>query len=127
MNMAKTTVAFGMVLIALGVGAMLWFGARTALIPAYFGLPLVICGWLARSDWLRKHAMHTAAVIALLGTVLPGIMVVGVLVKLAWGAEIVRPVAFGVQTAMMVICGLLLVLCVSSFVAVRRIRKTKTT
>src|SRR5947209_20632878 len=39
----------------------------TALIPAFFGAVLAICGLLAFKDNLRKHAMHAAAVVGLLG------------------------------------------------------------
>jgi len=41
----------------------------TALIPAVFGIILGICGLLALKESLRKHAMHFAAVIALLGMI----------------------------------------------------------
>ncbi|MBX3419549.1 MAG: hypothetical protein KF851_18245 [Pirellulaceae bacterium] len=39
----------------------------TALIPAAFGMLLVICGTLGTLPDLRKHAMHVAAAVALLG------------------------------------------------------------
>ena len=39
----------------------------TALIPAFFGLPLVVLGFLARSESIRRHAMHAAAALALVG------------------------------------------------------------
>jgi hypothetical protein len=39
----------------------------TALIPAFFGLPLVILGVLALQEGWRKHAMHAAVVVGLIG------------------------------------------------------------
>ena len=41
----------------------------TALIPAFFGFPLLIMGTIGLIDSMRKHAMHVAAAVALLGTV----------------------------------------------------------
>ena len=41
----------------------------TALIPAFVGAVLALCGLLAFSDKLRKHAMHFAAIIGLLGAI----------------------------------------------------------
>src|SRR5438477_11877941 len=41
----------------------------TALIPAMVGGALAICGLLAFSDKARKHAMHVAAIVGILGLV----------------------------------------------------------
>ncbi len=41
----------------------------TALIPAFFGAALIVCGLLAFKDNLRKHVMHLAAVIGLVGAI----------------------------------------------------------
>src|SRR5215467_9296051 len=67
--MANVTIGFGLVLAALGVGGYVATGrtSLTALIPLAFGLVLVVCGALARREALRKHAMHAAAVLGLLG------------------------------------------------------------
>ena len=71
--MANITVAFGAALILLGVGAFVLTGATmdhiTALIPAFFGLPLGLLGIVARKDHLRKHAMHAAVLLGLVGFV----------------------------------------------------------
>ena len=67
--MANTTIGFGIVLIVLGLGG--YFGSDrvslTALIPAAFGLLLVIFGALARDEKRRKMAMHIAVTVGLLG------------------------------------------------------------
>ncbi len=119
--MAKIAIAFGLVLIALGVGSY-WGTGRvsvTALIPAFFGLPLLIAGVLALHDRMRKHAMHAAAVIALLG--LAG--TVSGLIKLPallTGGALERPAAVAVQSAMALVCLAFVLLCVRSFVKARR-------
>jgi hypothetical protein len=66
---ARTTIATGIALIVLGLGAYVLTGASslTALIPAGFGLPFVLAGLVARHDRVRLHAIHVAAVLALLG------------------------------------------------------------
>jgi hypothetical protein len=71
--MASYAVAFGALLI--GLGAWGYLGAEevhrsvTALIPAFVGLPLLLLGFLAFKEKMRKHAMHAAAAIGLLGFV----------------------------------------------------------
>src|SRR5947209_18839802 len=63
------TIAVGAFLIVLGLIGYLGTGmvSWTALIPAFFGLPLTILGVLAlQEDW-RKHAMHVAVIIGLVG------------------------------------------------------------
>jgi mannose/fructose/N-acetylgalactosamine-specific phosphotransferase system component IIC len=66
--LANTTIGFGIVLIVLGFGG--YFGSDrvspTALIPAAFGLLLVIFGALARDEKRRKMAMHIAVTVGLL-------------------------------------------------------------
>lgn len=70
--MAKRTSILGILLILLGVisyfiTAMV---SITALIPAFFGIVFLVLGWLAarKEDW-RKHIMHGAAVLSVLGII----------------------------------------------------------
>jgi len=62
---------FGAVLCAIGLWGYL--GAEpdkqsfTALIPAFFGAALILCGLVALNAGRLKHAMHAAAGIGLLG------------------------------------------------------------
>ncbi len=120
--MIKNTLIAALVLIVLGLGAAMIFQQKTALIPAYFGAPLLLCGLLSMREAWRKHAMHAASIIALLGTVLPGFMLIRVLIQVAGGGEIARPIAVGLQAAMAVVCGVFLVLCIQSFIQARRNR-----
>src|SRR5579859_2323157 len=41
----------------------------TALIPSAFGLVLMVCGFVAFSDKLRKHVMHLAVIVGLVGAI----------------------------------------------------------
>jgi hypothetical protein len=120
---ARTTIAFGIVLIALGVAGYLGTGrvSVTALIPAAFGLVLGILGWLALNDRYRRHAMHAAAALGLIGLLgslrgLPG------LVALLTGAGVDRPAAVVAQSAMALLMAVFVALCVKSFVDARRAR-----
>lgn len=68
--MARLTLVFAAVLIALGLGS--YFGLQaadsrsvTALIPAFFGVLFGLLGLLALKEGLRKHAMHVVVVLAL--------------------------------------------------------------
>jgi len=112
--MPKTTLVFAVLLIILGIGAFLWSDSRTALLPAYPGLVLAILGGLALGfESGRRHLMHVAAVVALLGTLAPA-------ATLGIRAAQMSPLAFTVNIGMLVLCGALFALMVRSFVAARR-------
>jgi hypothetical protein len=68
---AKITLLFAVLLIALGLVGFLGTGSQhpTALIPTWFGLALGIFGWLAMSpsEARRKLFMHINVTIGLLG------------------------------------------------------------
>ena len=121
--MANTTIGFGIVLIVLGLGG--YFGtdrvSLTALIPAAFGLLLVIFGALARDEKRRKMAMHIAVTIGLLGF----LGTVSGLVKLPTllsGGEVARPAAVIAQSIMAVLMAVYVGMCVKSFIDARRRR-----
>jgi hypothetical protein len=90
----------------------------TALIPVAFGLLLDVAGALALRPELKKHAMHGASMVALLGTVgaAPGAVS---FIRLISGTAIARPLAAQQSAAMFLICATLLVLCIRSFRAAR--------
>ena len=119
--MRTVTITYGVLLIALGVGAWLGFGrsSMTALIPAFFGLPITILGVLAARENLRKHVMHAAAAIATLGFLgsVPGLVKI---IQSLGGAELARPGATAVQAVMAVLSLVFVILCVRSFIAARR-------
>jgi uncharacterized membrane protein HdeD (DUF308 family) len=65
--LARVTIVFGVLLIVLGVIPFAMSGAKTALIPAYVGVVLAVLGAVAINRGARKHAMHAAVIVGLLG------------------------------------------------------------
>jgi hypothetical protein len=121
--MANVTMGFGLALAALGVGGYFATGraSLTALIPLAFGLLLLVCGALARREQWRKHAMHAAALVGLLGFLGP-LRVLPQMVAVVGGRAVAHRAAVVDQLLMMVVCGAFVALCVRSFVAARRAR-----
>ncbi len=128
--MPVVSIFFGILLIALGVwgrfgGALgLWepFGfaapehlSATALIPAGVGSLLVLFGLLAFKENLLKHAMHGAAMMGLLG-------LIAALARIFTTGN-VRGIGGVSLTAMALLCGVFLALCVNSFIQIRRRRR----
>jgi hypothetical protein len=122
--MGPVSVGFGLFLIALGLFAFFTSESRppTALIPAGFGLALAILGLLALRDNLRKHVMHAAAMIGLIGFIGAAAMGVPKLITLLSGGEVERPRAVVAQAIMAVTCLVFVGLCVKSFIDARRRR-----
>lgn len=119
-GMAKLTVVFGVLLIVLGVGGFIASGnaAKTALIPAYVGLPLVILGAVATKPNLRMHAMHASVLLAMIGFLMSAIRL-AVALSRGEGSALGRFTLGG----MAVLTGLFVVLCVRSFIAARKARQ----
>lgn len=123
--MSKLTIGFGVVLIVLGVATFFVTGSThpTSLIPAWFGIVLVLCGILARTPDSRRRMlwMHIAVTIGLIGFVFPAVMAAKDWLA-AHGAPLAHPAAVEEQIAMAVICLVFTVLCVRSFIVARRSR-----
>jgi hypothetical protein len=68
-------------------------------------------------DAARKHLMHAASVIALLGALAPA-------ATLVIRAAQMSPLALTVNVGMLALCGTLLILQIRSFIAERRARIT---
>ncbi len=122
--MPSTSILSGVLLMLVGVAG---FGfsivdgtnAPTALIPAAFGLLLVILGFVAKSkENLRMHLMHAAVFVGLLGFLIPA----GRL--LLHLGDIKVSLAVLSQIAMSVICLVFVILCVRSFIDARRSKQT---
>ena len=69
--MTATTRLVGLILAAIGILSYVGTGRTsvTALIPAFLGVVFVLLAWVARNEAVRKHVMHAAMVVALLGIV----------------------------------------------------------
>jgi preprotein translocase subunit Sss1 len=119
--MALTTVIAGILLILVGFVGYLATGRTsvTAMIPAFFGGPLLILGIVALKDQLRKHAMHVAVVLSLLGFVGA---VVGLIMNLSSRGSGTSSLF---QILMAIVCAVFVVLCVRSFIQARRSRLTE--
>ena len=121
--MHHTTVVVGVILCAIGLFG--YFGSAsdnpspTALIPAGFGVVMIVLGIVAHRESARKHAMHAAATLALIGFLLAGgrgFMKLGL--AASDDLTISRPVRLVILMAL--VCLIYLVLCVRSFIAARR-------
>jgi hypothetical protein len=123
-TVSSVSMGFGVVLIALGVGTYVYTdrASITALIPAFFGVAFLVLGALGRSDRLRKHVMHLAAMLGLVGFLLAGYRAFPSVMCYLAGEEVPRPAAAVETTLMAILCAVFVVLCVRSFVASRRAR-----
>jgi len=126
--MPNVTIGFGLVLGAIGLFG--YFGSTaehpsvTALIPAFFGAVLILCGLLAYNSAWRKHAMHAAAAVGLIGFIaaagrgLPKL-----------GAAISDDPQFHraprLVLLMMLVCLVFVATCVWSFISARRRQKAE--
>jgi uncharacterized membrane protein len=122
--MPRVAMLFGVIFIILGLVAYFGISSEsiTALIPAFLGLPMLILGWVAQNEKYLKHAMHGAAVLALLG--FGG--TVGGLIKffrMIGGEQFERGSAITVQAIMALLCLIFLVFAVRSFIDARRNKK----
>jgi hypothetical protein len=93
----------------------------TALIPACFGLPIGLLGLAALEPAWRKHTMHAAAALALLG-LLGSVTGIPKVVSLLAGNDVERPGAAVSQTIMAALCLLFVAMAFRSFLAARRAR-----
>jgi uncharacterized membrane protein len=123
--MAWPTILIGSVLVL--IGAVGYLGAEpehvspTALIPAVVGVVLMLCGVLSFSDKRRKHAMHIAAAIGVIGF-LGGFMP---LIRQQMKGKDFDPLAPAARNGLLMsaTCLVFVILCVLSFIDVRRARK----
>ena len=118
--MPSTAIASGVILILIGIIGYVFSivdgnTSLTALIPAAFGLLLVIFGFAARAkESLRKHLMHAAVLVALLGFIIPTARLVSQLSQLKISLAVLS------QVAMALVCLLFVILAVKSFIDARR-------
>ena len=95
--------------------------SMTALIPAFVGAVLMLCGALALNEKLRKHAMHFAAMVGLVGA-LGGFMPLVRQYSKTGSFDPLKPSALAGE-AMILICLVFVGLCVNSFIQARKARK----
>mgnify|MGYP001277182608 CR=1 FL=1 len=119
--MATVTMAVGAILTLLGIGGyvLTQMASLTALIPAAFGLVFLALGAWGRQESARKHAMHGAMALAILG-ILGSARGVMQLPSYLSGGEVARPAAMISQSVMAVTLLLFLAMGIRSFIAARR-------
>ena len=118
--MPSTAIGCGLSLILVGIAGYVWGmmdgkASITALIPALFGLVIALLGAFAKSNEnLRKHLMHVAVLVGLIGFIIPAFRLLSKLGDLTLSAAVVS------QAAMALICLIFVILCIQSFVNARR-------
>jgi hypothetical protein len=123
--MAKITVFFGILLILLGGASFVLTGHThyTSLIPAAFGILLIVFGRLAETPETRRRMlfMHIAVTVGLLGFLFtaPALFSAAQLVK---GKLLLDHPRIEEKAAMSLLLLIYVLLCVRSFIAARRTR-----
>lgn len=118
--MTKISIVCGIILTVIGVagygyGISAGNASITALIPAFFGLALLACGVIAQaSEGLRKHLMHVAVVVALIGFILTAGRLAMKLSELTISPAVLS------QASMALVCLIFVILAIRSFAAARR-------
>jgi len=118
--MPFTSIIVGLLLIAIGVvgyihGMMNEKASVTALIPAFFGIVIALLGIIANAkESLRKHLMHAAVVVGLIGFVVPFGRVMSKISEFTLSAAVVS------QLTMAAVCLVFVVLAVRSFITARK-------
>jgi hypothetical protein len=118
--MPSISIVCGIFLILVGIAGYVYgmmgnAASVTALIPAFFGIALLLLGFLAKAkENLRKHLMHVAVAIALIGFILPAGRILMKVSSLTLSAAVIS------QIAMAVICLFHVILSIQSFINARR-------
>lgn len=124
--MPLVSIICGILLILVGVGGYgygktIGHDSLTALIPAGLGILLVIFGFVAKAkENLRKHIMHAAVIVGLLGFLGTATSFLKIPALLNGTAE--RPAAVVAQLITAIISLIFVILCVKSFVDARKNR-----
>ena len=121
--MPSTAIISGILLIFIGIAGYVFSivdgnTSLTALIPAAFGLLLLIFGLIAKSkENLRKHLMHAAVLVGILGFLIPTARLVSQMSNIKVSLAVLS------QAAMALVCLFFVILSVQSFVNARRNRE----
>jgi len=122
--MSGISIISGILLVVIGAAGYIYgmnsgTASVTALIPAFFGIVLIACGAIGTvAEGMRKHLMHLAVVVALLGFILTA----GRLGMKAATGRLETPPAGISQRAMAAVCLVFVVLAIRTFAAARSAR-----
>ena len=116
MQMYRVTILFGVLLGITGVVGFYQSGAEhpTALIPAFIGIPLFVCGIIAAKEAMRMLAIHIAVLVGLIGF----IGAAATIFKAEQGTAAVIS-----KSITSVLCATFVGLCVQSFIQARKARE----
>lgn len=114
--MYRVTILFGVLLGITGIVGFYQTGAKhmTALIPAFIGIPLFVCGIIAAKEAMRMMAMHIAILIGLVG------FIGAVTTLFKADQEMAAIVSKSITSAL---CATFVGLCVRSFIQARKARE----
>lgn len=114
--MPATTRLVGLLLAVIGIGSYIGTGRTsvTALIPAFFGAAFLLLAYVARNEAARKHAMHVAMLVALVG-------IAGTASRLIGATDFTRPATLA-QVVTVLLLGWYLGKGIKSFRDARRAR-----
>ena len=118
--MPSTAVGCGLALILIGIAGYVWGmldgkASVTALIPAFFGLVIALLGAFAASnEKLRKHLMHFAMLVGLIGFLVPAFRLLSNLGELSFKPAVIS------QALMALFCLIFVILGIQSFINARR-------
>jgi hypothetical protein len=120
---AKLTILFGVLLIAVGLLGYTKTGSEhpTALIPCWIGIVLGVAGFLAIAPARRALWMHVAVTVGLLGF-LGTVKGAWDTFRLAHGTTFEHPIAVEEKGATCLLCLIFVAFCVRSFIQARRNR-----
>jgi hypothetical protein len=119
--MAKMTMVFGVLLVAISLGFWAALGRTdmAALHPAGVGVLLLLCGALANTENAKQRMlwMHLAVTLGLIGFLTTGIRAV---IQIVRGTAV--GLAFDERAVVALVCLAFVGLCVRSFISARRAR-----
>lgn len=120
--MAKLTIVFGVLLVAVSLGFWLALGRTemAALHPAGIGVLLILSGVLANTENAKQRMlwMHIAVTLGLIGFLTTGIRAG---IALAKGTAMsINPLGFEERAGIAAVCLVYVALCVRSFITARR-------
>ncbi len=122
--MPTLSLIFGLLLNIVGLIGFFGTGAThyTALIPCALGLLLILSGIVAKKEHLRRHAMHVAVLVSLVGLVgtASAFGKISLLLDHAAGDKVPAIIA---KIATALLCAIFFILCVRSFVRARLLKK----
>ena len=126
-SITKLSILVGSLLTVLGI--VLYFSTGkasvTALIPSFLGIPILVCGVLAKDEKKRKTVAHIALTLALLGALagfgrgLPKLFGGDATLPKLFGGDATAVAIWG-MLVMSGICTLYVIACIRSFIAARK-------